>query len=290
MILCFERNIAQAKRIQTIIGGEILCYGHEAVREAMDSYNAIIALMSMGIVVRGLAPFITDKWFDPAVVVVDEAAHYAIPLLGGHHGANDLALQLFNSGIVRHPVITTATDALGAMNVESIAEALNCEVVNRKSTKSINATFLTEQVKVVRLVGPKIVIVDEDVTILSKASGNALTLGIGTRKGVSKDMVCDAIYQALDKIQATLDDVKTLATADVKAQEEGIFSAAGELEKPIALVPRSIINKIRVISKSRAEKIGLVGVAEPSALALSNLNELVLKKTTFRGVTIAIAR
>jgi cobalt-precorrin 5A hydrolase len=276
--------------VQSIVGGKIMCYSHEAIKAAMDSYKVIIALMSVGIVVRGLAPFITDKWFDPAVVVVDEASHYAVPLLGGHHGANDIALQLFNSGIVRHPVITTATDASGAMNVESVAEALNCAVVNRKATKSINTKFLSEQVEVARVEGPKIVIVDEKVAVLSKTSGKALSLGIGARKGVSKDMVCDAIFHALDKIQATLEDVKTLATADIKAHEEGIFSAAGELEKPIALVPSSIINKTRVISRSRAEKIGLVGVAEPSALALSNLHELVLTKTTYGGVTIAIAR
>jgi cobalt-precorrin 5A hydrolase len=290
VILCFDRNAAQAKRIQSMIGGEIMFYRHEAIKAALDSYKVIIALMSVGIVVRGLAPFITDKWCDPAIVVVDEASHYAIPLLGGHHGANDVALQLFNSGIVRHPVITTATDASGAMNVESIAEELNCSVVNRQSTKSINVKFLNEQVEVARLEGPKIVIVDEDVAVLSKTSGRALSLGIGAKKGVSKDVVCNAIFHALDKIHATLEDVKTLATADIKSNEEGIFAAAGELEKPIALVPSNIINKMRVVSRSRAEKIGLVGVAEPSALAVSNLQELVLKKTTYGGVTIAIAR
>lgn len=290
MILCFDRNTAQAKGVQSAVGGKIMRYRHEAIKSAMDSCKVIIALMSVPIVVRGLAPFIKDKWFDPAVVVVDDASHYAIPLLGGHHGANDIALQLFNSGIVQHPVITTATDASGAMNVESIAEALNRSVVNRKSTKSINIKFLNEQVEVARLEGPKVVIVDENVAVLSKESGRALSLGIGARKGVSKDMVCNAIFHALDKIHATLEDVKTFATADIKSNEEGIFSAAKELEKPITLVPSSIINKTRVISRSRAEEIGLVGVAEPSALALSNLRELVLTKTTYGGVTIAIAR
>lgn len=290
MILSFDRNTAQAKRIQSVVGGEIMCYCHEAMKAAMDSYRVIIALMSVGIVVRGLAPFITDKWFDPAVVVVDEASHYAIPLLGGHHGANEIALQLFNGGIVRHPVITTATDVSGVMNVESIAQELNRSVVNRKSTKSINVEFLKEPVEVARIEGPKIVIVDNNVAILSKTSGKALILGIGTRKGVSKDMVRNAIFHALHKIHASLEDVKTLATADIKSNEQGIFFAAEELEKPVALVPRNLINKMRVVSRSHAEKIGLVGVAEPSALALSNLQELVLTKTTYGGVTIAIAR
>lgn len=280
----------EAKRVQSVVGGEIMRFRHGIFTKVMEMYEVIIAMMSIGIVVRGIAPLITDKWFDPAVVVIDEALHYAIPLLGGHHGANEMALRLFNGGIVHQSIITTATDATGAMNVESIARELDYSVTNRKSTNLINVKFLNEPVEVVRLVGPKIVIVDDNVAVLSKTTGRELILGIGSRKGVQKDVVRDAIFCALHKIHASLDDVKTLATADIKSNEKGIFSAAEELEKPVALVPSSLINKMQVVTKSRAEKVGLIGVAEPAALALSNLQELVLRKTTYGKVTVAIAR
>jgi len=280
----------EAKRVQSVVGGEIMRFRHGIFKKVMEMYEVIIAMMSIGIVVRGIAPLITDKWFDPAVVVIDEALHYAIPLLGGHHGANEMALRLFNGGIVHQSIITTATDATGAMNVESIARELDYSVTNRKSTNLINVKFLNEPVEVVRLVGPKIVIVDDNVAVLSKTTGRELILGIGSRKGVQKDVVRDAIFCALHKIHASLDDVKTLATADIKSNEKGIFSAAEELEKPVALVPSSLINKMQVVTKSRAEKVGLIGVAEPAALALSNLQELVLRKTTYGKVTVAIAR
>jgi len=280
----------EAKHVQSVVGGEIMCFRHDIFKEVMEMYEVIIAIMSIGIVVRGLAPLITDKWFDPAVVVIDEALHYAIPLLGGHHGANEMAIRLFNGGIVHQSIITTATNAIGVMNVESIARELDYTVTNRKSTNSINVQFLNEPVEVVRLEGPKIVIVDDNVAVLSKTSGRELILGIGTKKGVPKEMVRDAVFCALHKIHASLDDVKTLATADIKSNEEGIFSAAQELGKPVAVVPSSLINKMHVVTKSHAEKVGLIGVAEPSALALSNLQELVLKKTTYGEVTVAIAR
>ena len=280
----------EAKRVQSVVGGEIMRFRHGIFKKVMEMYEVIIAMMSIGIVVRGIAPLITDKWFDPAVVVIDEALHYAIPLLGGHHGANEMALRLFNGGIVHQSIITTATDATGGMNVESIARELDYSVTNRKSTNLINVKFLNEPVEVVRLVGPKIVIVDDNVAVLSKTTGRELILGIGSRKGVQKDVVRDAIFCALHKIHASLDDVKTLATADIKSNEKGIFSAAEELEKPVALVPSSLINKMQVVTKSRAEKVGLIGVAEPAALALSNLQELVLRKTTYGKVTVAIAR
>ena len=75
--------------------------------------------MSMGIVIRGIAPHLTDKWTDPAVVVVTPDFRYAIPLIGGHHGANELAGELAGLGLV--PVISTATEATGRDSVEAIA-------------------------------------------------------------------------------------------------------------------------------------------------------------------------
>lgn len=44
---------------------------------------------------RSIAPFVTDKLLDSAVLVMDEAGNYVIPLLSGHvGGANAAAVQL----------------------------------------------------------------------------------------------------------------------------------------------------------------------------------------------------
>jgi cobalt-precorrin 5A hydrolase len=55
-------------------------------------------------------------------------------------------------------------------------------------------------------------------------------------------------------------------------------------------VPDSIINSSRSETKSRSTMLGLTGVAEPCALALSSLKELVLAKKAYGGVTVAVAR
>ena len=50
--------------------------------------------MAAGIVVRTIAPLLTDKRTDPAVIVLDEKGRHAISLVGGHvAGANALAAQ-----------------------------------------------------------------------------------------------------------------------------------------------------------------------------------------------------
>ena len=71
-----------------------------------------VLLMATGIATRYLARMPVDKKTDPAVVVVDEALRFAVPLLGGHEGgANALAYEIARRcGAV--PVITTATESL----------------------------------------------------------------------------------------------------------------------------------------------------------------------------------
>lgn len=71
-----------------------------------------VLIMASGIAVRYLDGLTASKHTDPAVVVLDEAARFAIPLLSGHEGgANALAYRLARlTGAV--PVVTTATEAL----------------------------------------------------------------------------------------------------------------------------------------------------------------------------------
>jgi cobalt-precorrin 5A hydrolase len=74
--------------------------------------RAWVLLMASGIATRYLAGLPHNKHTDPAVVVMDEACRFAIPLLGGHEGGgNALAYRIAAcTGAV--PVITTATEAL----------------------------------------------------------------------------------------------------------------------------------------------------------------------------------
>lgn len=71
-----------------------------------------VLIMATGIATRFVDGLLRDKHHDPAVVVLDEAARYAIPLLGGHEaGANALAYRVANA-VGAIPVVTTATEAI----------------------------------------------------------------------------------------------------------------------------------------------------------------------------------
>lgn len=74
-------------------------------------HQKIVFCMALGIVVRLIAPYLRDKFSDPAVVAVDDGARFAISALCGHEGkANDLA-YLVASIMEGEPIITTASES-----------------------------------------------------------------------------------------------------------------------------------------------------------------------------------
>lgn len=79
------------------------------------NYDCIVAYMPAGAVVRAFAPLLRSKWTDPAVVIVDPARKHAIPILGGHHGGNEVAKTLEQFGL--EAVLTTAAEFSDGLTV-----------------------------------------------------------------------------------------------------------------------------------------------------------------------------
>jgi cobalt-precorrin 5A hydrolase len=261
---------------------KIVIYRKDEIEEVLERFEAIIAIMAVGIVVRLICPLLKDKWQDTPVVAVDSALSCAVPVVGGHHGANQLACLLhFRLGL--YPAITTATDSSGRPCLEEMAKRLGSAACNPESSKAINLAFLNEDVPVLRLKGPKIVLVDQDVAVL-KLKG--LVLGIGARKGVAAQEVLSAVDQALEEAGKSRDDIAILATADLKREEVGMVEAAGILGKELICLPPKVLNAQAATTPSRAQDLGLVGVAEPAVLALAR--RLIAAKKAYGRVTIAI--
>jgi len=83
----------------------------DQIGELFSDYEGFILIMASGIVVRTIAPFITNKHTDPAVVVVDDVGRFVVSLLSGHEGgANNLAQRVANI-LHTDAVITTGTEA-----------------------------------------------------------------------------------------------------------------------------------------------------------------------------------
>ena len=92
-----EKGKALADALAATLGGETMrCNAPLGLEEWTAAHFAtedgLVFVGAAGIAVRAIAPYVRDKASDPAVVVVDECGHFAVPILSGHlGGANDLA-------------------------------------------------------------------------------------------------------------------------------------------------------------------------------------------------------
>ncbi len=260
----------------------IILYEKDKMEMMLERYELVVAVMAVGIVVRSLCPHLKDKWTDRPVVAVDSSLSCAVPVVGGHHGANELA-RFLASQLGLFAAITTATDSSGRPCLEEVTARLRATVVNKESSKAINLAFLKEDVPVLRLKGPKIVVVDEDVAVL-KTMG--LVVGIGARKGVCASEVLQAIDEALSEAGRRREEIGILATAWLKREEEGMLQAASILGKEMICLSREALNSQEPSTASRASDLGLSGVAEPAVLALAT--KLIFPKKAYGRVTVAI--
>ncbi|WP_269088002.1 cobalamin biosynthesis protein [Methanonatronarchaeum thermophilum] len=251
-----------------------------------------IYLMALGIVIRKTKHQLKNKWKDTPIIVVDRNLNHAIPVTGGHHGANQTTLKLHKK-LGLYPAITTATEASQKPSLEEIARKHNKKIKNKPASKKINSYILDLQtdLPIIKIDGPRTIMIEDNVAILHNPEKTPnYIIGVGARKNIKKQKVIDAVKKTLQQNNLNKKQVTALATADIKEDEEGIKKAAQQLELPLLIVPKKKINQINPPSKSRAEDLGYTGVAEPTALATSIEKKLIQKKTAFDDVTTAIAR
>lgn len=103
-----------------IEGCEII--SHASLKpEDLAGRSAIIFIGAMGICVRTIAPILSDKLTDPAIVCVDTTATFAISVASGHvGGANELTGRVA-AILGATPVITTRSDRTGTWPLDTLA-------------------------------------------------------------------------------------------------------------------------------------------------------------------------
>jgi cobalt-precorrin 5A hydrolase len=295
-IVAFERKLDTAEEIVDGIGDryesiDVLEYHGEVFAEHWGEYDCFVGLMASGIAMRKTAGLLDDKWDDPAVCVVDEQLTWAIPITGGHHGANQVADDLASLGAV--PAMTTASEAADKQGVEKQAKALDAHVVNGDSTVATNLAVLDDELgPVERLDGPKAVLVGDDVTVLKRNGEGGVVLGTGSVSGATEDQFVAAWRGALEDTDYDVDDVEFVATGTRKEDEAGLLAAAETLGLGVVSFERDTLVEFEGPTPSRSkELIGWPGIAEASALAGGREHELLREKSRYdEAVTVALGR
>jgi cobalt-precorrin 5A hydrolase len=280
--------------------------------------------MAAGIAVRCVAPLLRDKATDPAVVVLDAAGRFAIPLVGGHlGGANALAREV-GRRFGATPVITTATDTAGRPAAEVWARDRGLRVENRAGVVRVNAAWANgepvgayldsalEAEELLASLEPHLAMVtgDEARARLFKGAlvvvshrllpdlGDALflrpsrlALGVGCRRGAAPATVAGGVQQALAAAGLAAGAVALVASVDAKAEEPALLELASSLGVPFATFPAETLAAVPVPNPSErvAREVGTASVAEAAALAGAGGGRLILPKVKGSSWTLAVA-
>ena len=319
-----EKLLSQQKKHSNVIGFQ---HGiRQIMQEAFMQYSSLICIMASGIVVREIAPLVSSKHSDPAVIVMDAYGKHIVSLLSGHEGgANELAKKI--AGITGgSAVITTASDTesipaldvLAKENGWKINEHSNlagviAALVNHEPVSFFNADHLLLPAGIHEIPWY------DDSPNASQGSNQAfvqfgfrsipkeqfetrypgvflhppvLVVGIGCNRGTSQEEILAAIRETFINFNLSLESAASIATVTEKAEEAGLMAAAEILQLPLEIFSHAQIMQVKNIptpSDYAMKALGVPGVAEPCAMLAAGTRDLIVKKQKFANVTVAVA-
>ena len=267
-------------------------------------YDAIIAVMASGILIRSIAPLVESKVTDPAVINIDDNGKFVISALSGHlGGANELAGKV--AGLIdATPVITTSTDVNKKLGIDVLAKDLYLSIDNTKEILHFNKAILegreisltvnpdmnfdylfdylnnvTLEINVSIEYSPKVNTDEIHVSFDGhelKLKERKIIVGIGCRRGKECRFIYDGLKKSLNDLKISHSRVNLLASAEIKKDEKGILELSKKLNIPVEFVE---IDKLKLfessdVSKSEFvySKFGIYGVCEPSALIMAGFD------------------
>jgi cobalt-precorrin 5A hydrolase len=240
---------------------------------AFTAYDCHIFIISVGAVVRMIAPLLVDKKVDPAVVCIDDDARFAICVLSGHVGRGNAFTGRIAEALGAQPVITTASDVRGTLTVDILGRELGWRLddPDRNVTRGCAAVVNAEPVAFVQETGepswwPESSPLPEGVSYITdledidprryeilliasdrelRASHPAhwanavvyrprsLILGLGCDRGAPTELVARGIATLFAQHGLSAASVKAIATIDKKHDEVAFLELSERFGWPI---------------------------------------------------------
>ena len=282
-----------------------------------------IVIGALGAVTRLIAPLLSDKQNDPAVVVMDSGGQRIVPLIGGHAaGAEQLAHALAAS-LGGQVVLTGDAASQQRLALDAFGEAWGW--VRGGTPKDWHALMLSQasgdQVNVLQLTGSELwrrsaagqgfgVAAETEhglgLTIGPRTDGApcrwhpaTLWIGIGCERLSSLELIERAVHRSLESAEMAKEAVAGISSIEAKGDEPALLQFCEQRGWPLRLFGAAALAEVAVPTPSEVVKaeMGTASVAEASALLASGESaQLLQAKQIFHAeggekgaVTVAIA-
>lgn len=253
----FEQGDEEPRHIQLFDGTVRLL-----LPALFQQYKGIICILSLGAVVRMIAPLLVDKKKDPAVLVVDDKGQYVISVVSGHIGGANALTHEFAHAIGARPVVTTASDVQKTIPVDLFGAQFGWMWESDEKLTPVSAAVVNEEhVAIVQETGEKnwwtyersmpdhlkiypsieeaihakpqatLLITDrlieENEKVLLENGvlyrPKSIVLGIGCNRGIAMDEIEQVIDETLAELRLSKKSVKAVASIDLKKNEAGLL-------------------------------------------------------------------
>ncbi len=278
------------------------------------NHRALVFCLAAGAVVRLIAPLLTDKSSDPAVVVVDQGGGFVISLCSGHQGGADQLTRLIAAQLDSTPILTGAAADLGLPGVDVLGIPFGWYRGEGDWTRVSAVVARGEIVQVIQEAGSTLwqahlrdghpfyfgfqddSATNESESISPKARiwispthqqfssesdlpnvqwyPRVLWLGIGCERGTSKQLIEMAIRQTCEGYGLSENAIAGIATIDRKADEVGILQLCQERHWPLRTFPADVLRSVTVPNPSDVVAAEVGTPSVAEAAALYSAKEL----------------
>ena len=118
----------------------------DQIGSLFQAFDQIVFFVSLGAVVRLIAPHLKSKDEDPGVLVVDDAGQFVIPVLSGHVGGANAMAETVAALLGATAVLTTASDVGKTIPVDILGRELGWRVEAPKiNITRVSAAVVNEE-------------------------------------------------------------------------------------------------------------------------------------------------
>ena len=269
------------------------------LRNTFTAYDCHIHIISVGAVVRMIAPLLENKKVDPAIICVDDAAQFSICVLSGHVGRGNIFADRVAAILGARSVVTTASDAIGTLTVDILGRDFGWTLddADRNVTRGCAAVVNATRVLFVQETGEPawwpldkplppgveyrtsldgvnagayemlLIASDRDVQRSHPEHWEnaviyrpkSLVLGLGCDRGIAYEVLERGVHAVLAAHELSIKSVKELGTVTKKSDEPALLTLCERYGWPLRIFTAEKLDAVQGIENPSETVMRFVG-------------------------------